>query len=82
MPRLRPRPEDKYKHAVLCNIEFELNLQNIDRHKLGKLLSLSQSTLLRRLKDPGNFTLTELMMIARVTRTTVAELVTERSVAK
>lgn len=78
MPKLLKRPEDKYKNNVLCNIEDCLKRQDIDKKKLEVLLGVSTPTINKYMKDPTNFTLGQLMKIARLGKVSVTDLVIEK----
>lgn len=79
MPKLLARPDDKYKHNIICNIEDCLNRQNISKNKLQELLGLSKPTINKYYKDPSYFTLGQLMMIARLGKVTVMDLVSDKT---
>lgn len=79
MPRALKKPEDKFKHNVICNIEDCLNRQDISKKKLQEVLSLSKPTINKYYKDPANFTLGQLMQIARLGKVTVMDLISEKT---
>lgn len=78
MPKLLKRPEDRYKLNVLCNIEDCLKRQDIDKKKLKLLLGISMPTLNKCYKDPAYFSLGQLMIIARIGKVAVEDLVSKK----
>lgn len=74
MPKLLQKTEDKFKRIVLANIEYQCEIKGISREEQRVLLRCSQPTFNRKRKDPGNFTLNELMRLASRLKISVSKL--------
>lgn len=76
MPKIIPKPQDEYKRKLICKIEYEYNVRGITREKQEVLLHLKPGSYLVRRKDPGKFTLDELLCIATKLKIPLSELLT------
>lgn len=64
MPKKIPRPKDKYKHSLISRLECACDLRGIDIQHQRVIARKSQTTYDDRRKDPGKFTLDELLRFA------------------
>ena len=76
MPKLIPRPEDKYKNHVINNIEYLCKEKNVTLEKARVVVGCSKPTFNCKRKNPGKFTLDELMRLAKLLHVQVSELLT------
>ncbi len=74
MPKRIPKPHDVYKRNVLANINYHCTIRGIDKEHQRLIVQCSMPTLNRRLKDPGEFTLNELIRLADKFKIPVWEL--------
>ncbi len=77
MPKLITPPEDKLKKSVLANIEYQCKLRDISTEEQRIIARCSLPTYNRKRKDPGKFTLDELIRLATKFKMSVSELLKE-----
>lgn len=79
MPRyFIKQPKDKQLRIIYSNIQYECALRGIDKKQLLKIFAISEPTLNRKLKNPGCFTVKELMYFAQWTKIPLENLFKER----
>lgn len=64
MSKVMPKPKDKYKRFLISNIEYQCSLRGIDTCQQRIIARCSKSTYDRRRKDPGCFTVDELIRLS------------------
>ena len=82
MPKVKPliwTPEPQC-NEVKKNIQVGNVRQGIDTLTLAKKTGIKQGTLYNRMKDPGDFKLSELCMIAKILKVDLCDLVKEGGV--
>ncbi len=65
MPKVLPRPEDKFKNFLLANIEYQYKLRGISQEEQRLVARCSKSTYRLIRLDPGKFTLEQLIRISK-----------------
>ena len=78
MPKLIPKPTDKLKRLVLANLDYECSLRGISKEEMRLITRCSEPTYNKKRKDPGEFTLNELMRFADKLKIPVADLFKEK----
>ena len=79
MPRKTMKPSmDKQLLIIYSNIQYECALRGIDKKELLKIFCISKPTLNKKLKNPGLFTVNELMFFAKWNRIPLENLFKER----
>ena len=61
MPKLIPKPKDKYKRFIISRLEYECNMRDISIEHQRVIARKSQAPYDERRKDPGKFTIDELL---------------------
>ena len=74
MPKLIPKPEDDYKRKVIANISYQCAIRDINKEHERLIVQCSLPTLNNKLRDPGKFTLEELMRLSKKFKMPVWEL--------
>lgn len=77
MPKLLPLPEDKYKRQVVANIEYQCNIRGINKEHQRLILQCNPNTLRTKIKDPGKFTLDDLIRLAKKLKVPVTDFFKE-----
>ena len=78
MPRTKIcKPEDSFERLLISNIMYQLSLKGFQKSDLGRILGLSEPAINRRVKQPRNFKVSELMLIARWCRISIEVLVSK-----
>lgn len=78
MPRTITKPEDKVKRLLISNIEYECSLRDISRKRQCLIAQCSQPTYDKKRKDPGNFTVDELLRFANKFNIPIEKLFVEK----
>lgn len=68
MPKRIPPPKDKFKKELRANVEYEMSMNDITYEDLEELFNKSKPTINKSKKDPGNFTVNQLLSLAKVCR--------------
>ncbi len=64
MPKIIPKQEDRYKRFVISNIEYQCNIRGISQEAQMIVSRCSKSAYYQRRKDPGKFTLDQLIRLS------------------
>lgn len=78
MPKMIAKPEDKIKRLLISNIEYECSIRGISRERQRLITQCSQPTYNKKRKDPGNFTVDELLRFAKKFNIPVEKLFMEK----
>lgn len=79
MPKLLKPPDDKVKKLLISNIEYECSIRGISRERQRLITQCSQPTYNKKRKDPGNFTVDELLRFANKFNIKIESLFMERA---
>lgn len=82
MPKVLKPPEDKEKKILLANIDYECYLRGINKERQRLITQCSTPTLNKKRKDPGFFTVDELLRFARKFNIKIETLFMERECAE
>lgn len=80
MPKTIAKPEDKTKRLLISNIEYECSVRDINRKRQRIIAQCSQPTYDKKRKDPGEFTVNELLRFAKKFNMLIEDLFKERVV--
>lgn len=80
LPRVLKLPEDKVKKLLISNIEYECSIRDISRERQRLITQCSQPTYDKKRKDPGEFTVNELLRFAKKFNVPIESLFLERVV--
>ncbi len=75
MPKIIPKPKDEYKRKLIANINHYFDLADLSLEEQRIICRCSPSTYASRRKDPGKFTLDELLRISAKLKMSIDELV-------
>lgn len=80
MPKVLKPPDDKKKKLLLSNIEYECSVRGINRERQRLIAQCSLPTYNKKRKDPGNFTVDELLRFAAKLNIPIEALFMERTI--
>lgn len=72
MSKRIPPPKDKFKRKLVSDLEHEMSMNGITYKDLEELFGISAPTINKSRKDPGNFTVNQLLAIAKVCKSTLS----------
>lgn len=78
MPKLIAKPDDKLKRVLITNIEYECSIRDINTKRQLLIAQCSQPTYDKKKKDPGKFTVEELLRFANKFQIPIEKLFMER----
>lgn len=78
MPKMIKPPEDKVKNLLISNIEYECSIRGISREQQRLIVQCSQPTYNTKRKNPGKFTVDDLLKLAKKLNIPIEKLFTER----
>lgn len=79
MPKIIAKPEDKFKRFLISNIEYQCSIRGISREEQSVIARCSHTTYNTRRKDPGKFTVDELLNFAKKLKIPIWELLKEET---
>ena len=79
MPKLIAKPDDKLKRLLITNIEYECSIRDINKKRQLLIAQCSQPTYDKKIKDPGKFTVEELLRFANKFKIPIEKLFMERT---
>lgn len=74
MPKIIPKPKDKYKRLLISRLEYECNVRDITIEHQRVIARKSQGSYDARRKDPGKFTVDELLRFSEKLKIPIWEL--------
>ncbi len=74
MPKRIARPKDKYKRFIISRLEYECDVRGITIEHQRAIARKTQAPYDERRKDPGKFTLDELLRFANKLKIPLWEL--------
>lgn len=82
MPKRIQKPNDKLKCLIISNIEYECSLRGIEQKEQHIIARCSEPTFNKKRKDPGKFTINDLIRFASRLKIPLIDLLQEREVKK
>lgn len=70
-----PKPKEKEKRQILANLEYECTTRGIDDERLRVVLMCSPATLRSRRKNPGEFSIDELLRIQNKLKIPISRII-------
>ena len=74
MPRIGRDSNEKYKRLLIAKINYYCDVRGVTKEHQRVIVRCSTSTLCRRFKNPGTFTLDELIRLANKLNIPIWEL--------
>ena len=80
MPKLITKSEDKVKRLLISNLEYECSIRGIDLKRQTIIAQCTLPTYNKKRKDPGNFTVNELLRFANKLNIKIETLFMEKQI--